>query len=88
MTSRKVSGPAVLGLVVVTAMVALLYQSASLSSLPFGDVVRGGIGGTSAEADGALPEGVTVFDDRYPGVSNLDRRLLRALRELRPATAS
>src|SRR5689334_11342070 len=87
MTSRKVSGPAVLGLVVVTAVVALLYQSASLSPLPFGDVVSGGLGGTSAEADGALPEGVTVLDDRYPGVANLDRRLLQALRDAARAAA-
>jgi LAS superfamily LD-carboxypeptidase LdcB len=32
------------------------------------------------EADGALPRGVTVFDDEYPGVANLDPDLLRALR--------
>ena len=37
--------------------------------------------GTVTEADGALPEGVTVFDDGYPGVANLDPDLLRALRE-------
>jgi zinc D-Ala-D-Ala carboxypeptidase len=33
------------------------------------------------EADGVLPDGVTVFDDRCPGVANLDPDLLRALRE-------
>ena len=33
------------------------------------------------EADGVLPGGVTVFDDRYPGVTNLHPDLLRALRE-------
>lgn len=32
------------------------------------------------EADGVLPGGVTVFDDRYPGVGNLRPGLLRALR--------
>jgi D-alanyl-D-alanine carboxypeptidase len=37
--------------------------------------------GAVTEADGALPEGVTVFDDGYPGVANLDPDLLRALRE-------
>jgi D-alanyl-D-alanine carboxypeptidase len=31
-------------------------------------------------ADGALPDAVTVFDDAYPGVANLDPALLRALR--------
>ena len=33
------------------------------------------------EDDGALPDGVTVFDEEYPGVANLDPDLLRALRE-------
>ncbi|MCA9858135.1 MAG: M15 family metallopeptidase [Thermomicrobiales bacterium] len=30
--------------------------------------------------DGLLPDGVTVFDNNYPGVTNLDPDLLRALR--------
>ncbi|MEN3537214.1 M15 family metallopeptidase [Microbispora sp. ZYX-F-249] len=33
------------------------------------------------EAGGAVPDGVTVFDDEVPGVANLDRGLLRALRQ-------
>lgn len=33
------------------------------------------------EADGVLPERVTVFDDEYPGIANLDADLLDALRE-------
>jgi LAS superfamily LD-carboxypeptidase LdcB len=37
--------------------------------------------GAVTEADGALPGGVTVFDDEHPGVANLDPGLLRALRE-------
>jgi hypothetical protein len=32
------------------------------------------------EADGAVPDGTTVFDDRVPGVARLDPALLRALR--------
>jgi hypothetical protein len=32
-------------------------------------------------ADGELPSGVTVFDDGYPGVANLDAALLGAMRE-------
>jgi hypothetical protein len=44
-------------------------------------VSRGDRGGTTTEADGALPDGVTVFDDEYPGVANLDPDLLQALRE-------
>ena len=34
----------------------------------------------SAEDGGVLPEGVTVFDDRYAGVTNLEDDLLVALR--------
>jgi hypothetical protein len=32
------------------------------------------------EADGAIPDGATVFDDEYPGVANLDPALLAAMR--------
>jgi zinc D-Ala-D-Ala carboxypeptidase len=32
-------------------------------------------------ADGEVPEGVTVFDDEYPAVANLDPALLGALRQ-------
>ncbi len=32
------------------------------------------------EADSAVPDGTTVFDDEIPGVANLDPSLLRALR--------
>lgn len=32
-------------------------------------------------ADGAVPEGTTIFDDDVPGVAKLDRALLTALRE-------
>ena len=33
------------------------------------------------EADGVVPDGVTVFDDEIPAVGNLDPDLLRALRK-------
>ena len=36
--------------------------------------------GALGEAGGAVPGGTTVFDDRVPGVANLDPALLRALR--------
>jgi zinc D-Ala-D-Ala carboxypeptidase len=38
-------------------------------------------GGVLGEADGALPDGATVFDDQLPGVANLDADLLIALRQ-------
>jgi zinc D-Ala-D-Ala carboxypeptidase len=37
--------------------------------------------GALGEADGALPDGATVFDDGIPGVANLDPDLLGALRQ-------
>ncbi|WP_203596909.1 M15 family metallopeptidase [Actinomadura bangladeshensis] len=33
------------------------------------------------KADGVVPGGVTVFNDRFPAVANLDPELLRALRQ-------
>ncbi|MGE5597082.1 MAG: D-alanyl-D-alanine carboxypeptidase family protein, partial [Hyphomicrobiales bacterium] len=36
--------------------------------------------GTITGADGAVPDGVTVFDDGYPAVANLNPGLLQALR--------
>ena len=81
-TTRRTLGPIAVGLVVVIAAIiaTLAYQSAS-SAPPFSDVLRGDHGGTPTEADGALPDGVTVFDDQFPGVANLDPDLLKALRE-------
>ena len=49
------------------------YQSLAASS----SSARSLIG----EADGVVPDGVTVFDDEFPAVANLDPALLRALRE-------
>jgi hypothetical protein len=46
------------------------------------DVPRGALG----EADGAVPDGATVFDDGIPGVANLEPALLDHLR--RAATAA
>jgi len=37
--------------------------------------------GALGEADGAVPDGTTVFDDEIPGVANLDPALLGALRQ-------
>jgi hypothetical protein len=41
---------------------------------------RGDRKGALGEAGGAVPDGVTVFDDRFPAVANLDPDLLRVLR--------
>jgi LAS superfamily LD-carboxypeptidase LdcB len=68
-------------------------QSASSSAPSFTEVPRVDHGratteddGAVTEVDGTLPDGVTVFDDEYPGVANLDPDLLVALR--RAATAA
>jgi zinc D-Ala-D-Ala carboxypeptidase len=43
---------------------------------------RGALGERAlGEADGAVPDGTTVFDDEIPGVGNLDPALLGALRQ-------
>jgi len=79
--SRRTLRPYAVSLVVVTAAIigTLVYRSSSAPS--FSEALRGDHGGTATEADGALPDGVTVFDDQYPGVANLDPALLQALRE-------
>ena len=48
------------------------YQSLAASSSSATSLI--------GEADGVVPDGVTVFDDEFPAVANLDPALLRALR--------
>ena len=43
--------------------------------------------GALGEADSAVPDGTTVFDDEIPGVANLDPALLGALRQAATAAA-
>ncbi|MFE6985293.1 M15 family metallopeptidase [Streptomyces griseus] len=43
--------------------------------------------GTLDEADGVVPDGVTVLDDDVPAVANLDADLLAALRRAAPEAA-
>jgi zinc D-Ala-D-Ala carboxypeptidase len=47
---------------------------------PGGEARRGDRQGALGEADGAVPDGATVFDDGIPAVANLDPGLLAALR--------
>ncbi|MEW2403687.1 D-alanyl-D-alanine carboxypeptidase family protein [Streptomyces sp. NPDC046862] len=92
-TARRIRWLPVVGLIVVIAVItaALGYHSRNSSSSPAAPLAssapspsntprsapRGGLG----EADGAVPDGVSVFDDGYPAVADLDHDLLRALRE-------
>jgi zinc D-Ala-D-Ala carboxypeptidase len=83
----------VAGLLVVIAAISvdlgaeLLASSPSTASSPI-DVPRTEHRGLPSEHrgalgvdDGAVPDGATVFDDEIPGVAELDRALLGALRQ-------
>jgi hypothetical protein len=79
---------AVLLVVVAVLAVALGHQSpgsspglsSSTAAAPIG-VAPGTPRGPLGAADGAVPDGTTVFDDEVPGVANLDPALLGALRQ-------
>ena len=85
-TTRRIPRILVAGLlVVITAIGAalgyqLLASSSSTAASPI-DVLRSEHRGALGEADGAVPDGATVFDDEIPGVANLDPALLGALRQ-------
>ncbi|MBZ2199063.1 M15 family metallopeptidase [Occultella gossypii] len=79
----------VFGLVVVVAALigAFVDQRGPTPAPSLSDILPGDQGrpvtevdGAVTGADGVLPDGVTVFDDQYPGVANLDPELLQALR--------
>jgi zinc D-Ala-D-Ala carboxypeptidase len=85
-------------LVVIVAIAAALgYQlpaSSSSTAASPNDALRGEHRGPRSEdrgafgeADSAVPDGTTVFDDEIPGVANLDPDLLGALRQAATAAA-
>jgi zinc D-Ala-D-Ala carboxypeptidase len=94
-TTRPIPSFLVAALVVVSAAIAaaignqLPASSSSAAASPISispaasptDVRRGERPGALGEADGAVPDGTTVFDDEIPGVANLDPTLLGALRQ-------
>ena len=83
-TTRRTLRPTAAGvLVVIAVLIATLVRQSTTSSTTNG----GAQGRTVTEADGVLPEGVTVFDHTHPGVANLDPDLLRALRAAATAAA-
>jgi D-alanyl-D-alanine carboxypeptidase len=57
----------------------LLKSSSSSAASPL-NALRSAHPRTLGETDGAVPDGVTVFDDQIPAVANLDPDLLEALR--------
>jgi hypothetical protein len=83
-TTRRIRRIRVAGLLVVAAIAAARgYESLASSSWtpasPSG-VHRSEHRGALGEADGAMPDGTTVFDDDVPAVASLDPALLGALR--------
>jgi zinc D-Ala-D-Ala carboxypeptidase len=51
-------------------------------------VFAGGEGGALGEADGAVPDNTTVFDNGVPAVANLDPNFLSAVRQAATAAAA
>ena len=78
---RKIRVAGLLGVIAIGA--ALGYQSLGSSSSTAASpiVPRGEQRGQLGEADGAVPDGTTVFDNEVPGVAKLDSALLGAVRE-------
>jgi len=72
-------------MVVIAAITAALgYQLLRSSSSPVASplkVLPSNHSGAVGESDGAVPDGVTVFDDEIPALANLDPDLLEALRQ-------
>ena len=94
--ARRTRSTILAALVVVSAALigVLGYQSLAVSSSsatsPIAaeprahrphDSLHGDRHGALGEADGVVPDGVTVFDDEFPAVANLDPALLGALRQ-------
>jgi hypothetical protein len=88
----------VAGLLVVIVAIAAVLGSQSRVSLPSTSSLPSAAAspidrgrrehlGPLGEADGAVPDGTTVFDNEVPGVANLDRDLLGALRQAATAAA-
>src|SRR5437879_844169 len=95
-TARRTRSTILTALVVVsTALIGVLgYQSLAVSSSSATSPLAAGPRpqipqeslhsdphGALGEADGVVPDGVTVFDDEFPAVAKLDPALRRALRQ-------
>jgi D-alanyl-D-alanine carboxypeptidase len=84
----RVAGLLVVSAAIVAALGYLSQASSSSTAASPIDVLpseRRGLRsehhGATGEADGAVPDGTTVFDDGIPAVANLDPDLLAALRQ-------
>ena len=96
-TTRTTVGPLTVVLVVVmTAIIGIFINRSATAAepafregIPRADHRGATIAGDGAvtEEDGVLADGVTVFDDAYAGIANLDPGLLQALRDAASAAA-
>jgi D-alanyl-D-alanine carboxypeptidase len=68
-TNRRILRPPIVGLMVGLAAIIIVLGRQVSTFRP-----------SPTTSLGAVPDGVSVFDDAYPGVANLDPELLRALR--------
>ena len=85
-TARRRTRVTARAALVVAALIGILiHQALTLSTSPVSSSSSASSTGTHdgalGEADGAVPAGVTVFDDAVPAVANLDPDLLSALRK-------
>jgi len=69
-----------LAVAVVTLIGTLGHPMLSSSASSVGHAIRGDQHGALGVSGGVVPDGATVFDDRYPAVAKLDPALLGALR--------
>jgi hypothetical protein len=87
----RVAGPLAV-IAVIAAILGHQFRGSSSSTVPSSstasspapsrvDALRRAHHDVLGEADGAVPDGTTVFDDGVPGVANLDPALQGALRQ-------
>jgi LAS superfamily LD-carboxypeptidase LdcB len=80
-TAARTTRTATVGLLV-AAIITVLVGRSAWSATQFRAAARDDSHRAVAQADGVLPDGVTVFDGRQPGVTKLDPALLDALRQV------
>jgi zinc D-Ala-D-Ala carboxypeptidase len=79
--ATQVAGPLLVAIAAIAAAPGhQLPASTSPTAASPTNVPRSQHRGALGEADGAIPDGTTVFDNEVPGVANLDPALLGALR--------
>jgi hypothetical protein len=77
----RVAGVLVVIAAIAAALGSQLLATSSSTAASTIALLRGEQRGALGAADGAVPDGTTVFDDEIPGVANLDADLLGALRQ-------